>query len=170
MIRPFIASVILTVAATTASAQSFTTDAGNREVRVFTTRTAPLSAEEHLTLARRAAGLGEFDLARREYNAAARLEREAGRLGVQATMGLVQVLYAQSYTREAAYVLDQLAHQAGLRGDDNTEARARADAMWLKAEDGFAPQARDDARRIRVLQKQGHLSDSTQRYVAERLR
>jgi hypothetical protein len=85
-------------------------------------------------------------------------------------LGLVQVLYAQSYTREASYVLDELANSAAQRGDHNTEARSRADAMWLKAEDGFTQQARVDAKRIRVLLKQGLLSDSTQRYVAARLR
>ena len=170
MIRLIIATVAITVATSTVSAQAFTTDAINRSRRSVIGAPAPRSADEHLTLARRAASHGDFDIARREYLAALELERGAGRLGVDATMGLVQVLYAQSYTREAAYVLDELATSAALRGDDNTEARSRADALWLKAEEGLKQQARDDARRVRALLKHGQLSESTQRYVADRLR
>jgi thioredoxin-like negative regulator of GroEL len=170
MIRLIIASAALTVATSTVSAQSFTTDATSRLNREVIGAPAPLSADEHLTLARRAASQGDFDIARREYQAALSLERNAGRLGVDATMGLVQVLYAMKYTREAAYVLDELANSAAQRGDDNTEARSRADALWLKADEGFKEQARADAQRVRTLLKQGHLSESTQRYVADRLR
>jgi predicted Zn-dependent protease len=85
-------------------------------------------------------------------------------------MGLVQMLYAQSYTREASHMLDLLANEAAQRGDVETEARARADALWLKAGDGRRPQAREDATRLRTLIKQGVLSADTQRYVASRFR
>lgn len=170
MIRMIIASAVLAVASSTASAQSFTTDANVRSGRGTVYASAPRTAEDQMVLARRAASLGDFDIARRAYLAALGIERAEGRLGVEATQGLVQVLYAQSYTREAAYVLDELAISAAERGDFNTEARARADAMWLKANEGLKSQARDDARRIRALIKQGMLNESTQRYVADRLR
>jgi hypothetical protein len=170
MIRMIIASAVLAVASSTAAAQSFVTDANARAARGAVEAPAPRTVEDQLALARRAVSLGDFDIARRAFTAAVDLERAEGRLGVAATMGLVQVLYAQSYTREAAYVLDELAIGAAEHGDFNTEARARADAMWLKANEGLKPQARDDARRIRALLKQGQLNESTQRYVADRLR
>lgn len=74
---------------------------------------------------------GEFDLARREFRAAADNAQQAGVLPVEALRGLTVVLYAQGYTIEAAWTMEELARTALLRGDRETEALALADAIWL---------------------------------------
>lgn len=168
MIRVIIASAAVVFSASIASAQSLVTEMRPAVRRAVVERTP--SVEDHLALARVAASSGDFDAARREYLTAVNLERTFGRLPVESTRGLVQMLYALSYNREASYMLDQLADEAQRRGDVDTEARARADAMWLKADDGRRDQARIDARRLKALTRQGVLSDETKAYVAMRLR
>jgi len=81
--------------------------------------------------ARIAMTTGEFDLARREFRAAADNAHQAGVLPVEALRGLTVVLYAQGYTIEAAWTMEELARTALLRGDRETEALALADAIWL---------------------------------------
>ncbi|WP_439642854.1 hypothetical protein [Gemmatimonas sp.] len=169
MIRVVIASAAVVLSSSVVSAQSFATPARGSSSPTATARALP-TAEEHIVLARSAVASGDFDAARREYLAAVTRDREAGRLPTESTMGLVQMLYAQSYTREASYMLDLLANEAAQRADVETEARARADALWLKAGDGRWAQAREDATRLRSLIKQGVLSADTQRYVATRFR
>jgi hypothetical protein len=169
MIRVLIASAAVVLSASVASAQTYANPARGTAAPTATGR-ALLSPEEHIELARTAVASGDFDAARREYLSAVTLDRAAGRLPTESTMGLVQMLYAQSYTREASHMLDLLANEAAQRGDVETEARARADALWLKAGDGRRPQAREDATRLRTLIKQGVLSADTQRYVASRFR
>ncbi len=169
MIRVLIASAAVVLSSSAVSAQSFANPVRSTSAPTASGR-ALLSSEEHIELARNAVASGDFDAARREYLAAVTLDRAAGRLPTESTMGLVQMLYAQSYTREASYMLDLLANEAAQRADLETEARARADALWLKAGDGRRAQAREDATRLRSLIKQGVLSADTQRYVATRFR
>ncbi len=119
------------------------------------------SAIEHLGNARRAASLGEFDVARREYVIAAALDRDAGFLPTEATHGLVQVLYAQAYNREAAVLLGALATEAESKGAADVEARALIDAIWLNVDCGQRNLARAQARRLQSLLQDGRLSAET---------
>lgn len=124
---------------------------------------------EHLLKARQALDSGDFDSARREYVLAAALDRDAGRLPVEATFGLVHVLYAQSYTRDAAIVLNKFAREASTAGDANAEARALADAIWLNNQSKQFTQARADASRLRTLLKSNALTPETRRHVESRV-
>lgn len=173
MTRSLITAVALVVVSTTASAQSRSaetrTDARNSTRSEFAT-SAPVTAEEHMQVARKAAASGAYDIARREYRIAAVLEREAGRLATEATYGLVQVLYAQSANDEAVFELDHLAIDAAKQADFETEARVRADAIWLKADAGDLKGARKDARRLHAITRTGALSADTQQYVTQRVR
>lgn len=166
MIRSIIAVASLALIATPAFAQTF-----SRAARPAATMavSAPVTANERIDLAKRALEQGEFDMARRHFGEAIALDREAGLLPAEATFGLVHVLYAQSYNREAAFQLDRLATDAARMGNDNVEARALADAMWLKAEEGQLHQARADAYRLRALLKKGLLTEETKQFVLTRL-
>lgn len=168
MPRLFLTTLAFLALGTTASAQS-RPDPRNSDRAEFTAAT-PMTADEHMTVARRAAANGAYDVARREYRIAAVLEREAGRLPTEATYGLVQVLYAQLATDDAVFELDQLALDAAKQADFETEARARADAIWLKADAGNVKAARKDGRRLNAITRSGALSADTQAYVAERVR
>ena len=126
------------------------------------------NAIEHLGNARRAASLGEFDVARREYVIAAALDRDAGFLPADATHGLVQVLYAQAYSREAAILLGALATEAELKGAADVEARALIDAIWLNVDCGQRNLARSQARRLQSLVQDHQLSAETVALVRER--
>ena len=171
MLRRFIAvavtATIANVAATPAAAQSFARE-GARPAE--STALSSLSADEHMALARRAIESGDFDLARRQYVIAVSLEKDAGRLPVTSSFGLTQVLYALSYGREAAMVMDRLADAAAEQGNFDVEARARADALWLKHENGQIQFARQDARRLRELMKGNALSEETRKLVQTRVR
>lgn len=168
MTRLLLTTIALVAVSTSASAQS-RTDTRNTARAEFTAA-APMTAEEHMTVARRAAANGAYDIARREYRIAAVLEREAGRLATEATYGLVQVLFAQAATDEAVFELDHLAIDAAKQADFETEARVRADAIWLKADAGDMKAARKDARRLNAITRTGALSAETQAYVTQRVR
>ncbi|GAB1344373.1 hypothetical protein [Gemmatimonas sp.] len=169
MTRLLITTIALVAAANTASAQSLTTEVRNATRSEFTA-TAPVTAEEHMQVARRAASSGAYDVARREYRIAAVLQRESGQLATEATYGLIQVLYAQAANDEAVFELDHLALDAAKQADFETEARVRADAIWLKAEAGDMKGARKDARRLNAIVRTGALSAGTQEYVTARVR
>lgn len=168
MSRLLFTTLAFLAAGTTATAQS-RPDTRNTERAEFTA-SAPMTADEHLAVARRAAASGAYDIARREYRIAAVLEREAGRLPTEATYGLVQVLYAQSATDAAVFELDLLALDAAKQAEFETEARVRADAIWLKANTGDIKAARKDARRLNAITRTGALSADTQDYVMQRVR
>ena len=136
----------------------------------MTVRTArTVASEEHLQVARRAMRDGNFDVARREFTAAATSDRDAGRLPVEATFGLASALYAQAYNREAAITMERLANEANLRGDTDTEAIALADAIWLNADAGQRITARKLADRLRLLVKDTPLSMEARAAVKARL-
>lgn len=126
-------------------------------------------ANERLQAARTAMSNGEFDIARREFSAAAALDREAGKLPVQAMIGLADALYAQSYDREAAFTMERLANAAALLGDVDTEAVALADAIWLNLDSGQRIAARKLTDRLRALVKDTPLSTETRKALKTRL-
>ena len=128
------------------------------------------TAADHLDSARRALANGEFDVARREFVIAAALDRDDGKLPIEATFGLANVLYASAFNREAAIAMDRLATEALAVGDYNTEARALLDAIWLNVDAGQRNQARNDAMRLRDLIGDGKLSEATLKLVRARYR
>jgi len=144
-----------------------------------TTRAAPVAASaaavpmisnpEHIARARAALANGAFDLARREFVIAAAIDRDEGKLASEATFGLVHVLYAQSYNREAAIVLERLAADASATGDVNTEAKALLDAIWLNLDAKQHMQARADGSRLLVLLKDKRLSNDMRKLIAKRV-
>lgn len=128
-----------------------------------------VSNPEHIARARLALANGEFDVARREFVTAAAIDRDEGKLPTEASFGLAHVLYAQSYNREAAMVLERLAADASTAGDVDTEAKALLDAMWLNVDAKQRLQARADASRLRVLLRDKRLSNETRKLVALRV-
>ncbi|QJR34112.1 hypothetical protein [Gemmatimonas groenlandica] len=128
-----------------------------------------VSSPEHIARARLALANGEFDIARREFVTAAAIDRDEGKLPAEASFGLAHVLYAQSYNREAAMVLERLAADASTAGDVDTEAKALLDAMWLNVDAKQRLQARADASRLRVLLRDKRLSNETRKLVASRV-
>jgi len=127
------------------------------------------TADDHLDSARRAMKSGEFDIARREFRSAAALARAAGKLPLESVLGLAEALYAQSYNREAATTLEALATEASLRGDNNVEALALAEALWLNTEAGQRTTVRKQRTRLRNLMKDAVLTPDVQRAVRARL-
>lgn len=137
---------------------------------VTTATVAPLvTASDHLDSARRAFVTGAFDIARREFVIAAALERDAGRVPVEASFGLAHALYSMSYNREAAIVMGVLAKEAASVGDVETEAKALVDAMWLNLDCGQRAQARVDGQRLRALATHPSLSAATRKAVKQRV-
>ncbi|MBL0170004.1 MAG: hypothetical protein IPP90_04610 [Gemmatimonadaceae bacterium] len=126
-------------------------------------------AAEHLDSARRAMSLGAFDLARREFRLAATIERDAGRLSVDAMTGLASALYAQSYNREAAMTMEQLSNDALRLGDPDAEALALADAIWLYADAGQRVAVRTLTQRLRTLMRDTPLSVETRKALKARI-
>ncbi len=151
---------LITTAATLAALQ-FVTLADPPRTRAI--------ADDHLHTAQRAMNSGDFDIARREFSAAVAEDREAGRLPVESTMGLANALYAQAYNREAAITMEKLADEAALRGDNDTEAVALADAIWLNADAGQRLVARKLTDRLRLLLKETPLSNDARKMVRARL-
>lgn len=128
-----------------------------------------LTARDHLDSARRALADGAWDIARREFVIAAALDRDAGRVPVDAAFGLAHCLYSQSYNREAALVMNKLAEEAAATGDVETEARALADAVWLNADSGQWGKARQDALRLRTISTDSRISPETRKLIKARI-
>jgi hypothetical protein len=166
------ASALFVLQAATVAQPPVTTD--NTATRTVASATVArvadsVSPANHLDSARRALANGQFDVARREFVIAAALERDAGRVPVEASFGLAHVLYSQSYNREAAIVLGQLAEEAAKQGDIDTEVRARLDAIWLNLDAGQRAQARADASRLRSLIDDTRLTAETRKLLKARL-
>jgi hypothetical protein len=124
---------------------------------------------EHLARAKRAMLDGQFELARREFSAAATLEREAGRVPVEAVTGLAHALYSQSYNVEAALAMERLAEEAAANGDANAQALALADAIWLHSDAGQRVTARKHAARLKKLMKDSTITADTREFVRVRV-
>lgn len=121
---------------------------------------------DYLARAMAAQAAGDLDAARREYVVAVALERDAGRLPTQAAYGLALVLNEQGKYREGARILEELAADASAKHDDETEARALLDALYLNSRAHRPWQARDNAERLATLAKGRTLSPSLQRRIA----
>ena len=128
-----------------------------------------LATVDHLGSARRAMMNGDFELARREYRAAADSSRSAGELPVEALRGLSEALYAQSYAIEAAWTMEDLSREASLRGDHETEALALADAIWLNFVGGDQRSANRLHTRLRALVTDTPLDAATLKVVKDRV-
>jgi hypothetical protein len=113
---------------------------------------------------------GEFDLARREFRAAADNAHQAGVLPVEALRGLTVVLYAQGYTIEAAWTMEELARTALLRGDRETEALALADAIWLYVDGDQKQPATKLHAQLCAIVAETPLSASTIKIIHDRVR
>lgn len=163
------------VLAAVAAVQSVTTDIPAPvmvpAVRPAVVTPAPKAtdSDEHVARAKKALDNGDFSEARREFVMAVALDRDEGRLPIESTFGLAHVLYAQSYNREAAVVLERLSLDAQVKGDHETEARALLDAMWLYQDaKQFAP-ARNAKQRLRDLLKEQDLTPATRKTVLARI-
>lgn len=126
------------------------------------------TVDDHMDSARRALASGAFDEARREFAASAALEREAGKVPVESSFGLVQALFAQSYDREAAVVLTKLADDAKNAGDVETEAKALNDLVWLNVNSGQRIEARVNGLRLRGLLEKANISEETRKAIRRR--
>lgn len=125
-------------------------------------------SDEYVARARRALGEGNLELARRDFVIAAALDRDAGLLPVAASFGLSRVLFSQDNSRDAAQVMNALARDAAERGDDNTEARALLDALWLNRDAKQWARAERDAARLLELRKRNTLTAETRKLIADR--
>lgn len=168
------------VLAAVAAVQSVTTDIPSPmpvpPARAAVTASAPSApalrapaSDEYIARAKKALDMGDFTEARRQFVMAVALDRDEGRLPVASTFGLAHVLYAQSYNREAAVVLERLANDAQLKGDADTEARALLDAIWLHTDAKQYAPARHVARRLKELLKAPGLSAETRKLVQSAL-
>jgi len=128
-----------------------------------------ISTVDHLESARRFLAAGAFDDARREFAAAAALDRQAGRLPVESSIGLAYTLFAQQYDREAAHVLSRLASDAAHAGNAEVEAKALVDVVWLNVQNGQRAEAHANGLRLRALTSQGGLSAETRLAIKQRI-
>ncbi len=138
--------------------------------RVTSAPESTVTSPEHIARARTALQNGDFDIARREFVMAAAIDRDEGKLPTEASFGLAHVLYAQSFNREAAIVMDRLAAEASRVGDIETESAALLDALWLNLDAKQHIQARADASRLRALAKERTLSAEMKQRIAQRVR
>lgn len=171
MFTTILASLSVLVALQTSESpstlQSFTVTTAPKAVSIVTAATG--RDNEHLEAARKAMQNGDFDIARREFAAAAAIERDAGRLPVEAVHGLAHALYSQAYSIEAAVALEKLAGEASARGDVNSAALALADAIWLNSDAGQRVLARKQCVRLRQLMRHADVSDATRHSVRSRV-
>ncbi|MCO4099936.1 MAG: hypothetical protein HEQ38_11150 [Gemmatimonas sp.] len=127
------------------------------------------SALMHLERARVAEAAGDLSSAHTEYSRAMWLQRSAGVLPVDASYGAATVLVQLKRHREAADVLDQLAADANLLGDAETEARVLLDVVAVKSKHHRRVAARQDTLRLRALLCDERLTGDTRRLVKARL-
>lgn len=172
MTRMIMTLASIALSASSVSAQAFTSEKRS-ETRngpaAVVSMTIPLTTDEHMALARRALDVGDYGTARRAYKVAALLEREDGRVPTAAVFGLVSVLNVQGALTDAVEELEHLASDAARADDGETEARALADAIWIKMETRGRMAARNDAVRLRELLKSSTLSTETRAYVTQRV-
>lgn len=134
-----------------------------------TGRPARDSALAHLERARSAQVSGDLVTAEREFSKALWLQRGDGMLAVDASYGVATVLTMQHKYREAADVLDQLAADANLLGDAETEARVLLDVVAVKVKYHRRAAARQDAQRLQVLIGDERISGQTRRMIVSRM-
>jgi hypothetical protein len=154
------------VAATPAPASAFTQHVVLAPVSVSPVTEPPTRLIEK---ARTAQAAGDLATAYTEFSRAVRMQRADGVLSVDASYGAAHVLTMQSRFREAADVLDQLAADAYLLGDAETEARVLLDVVAIKVNHRRAPAARADAYRLKTLLTDVRLTSDTRRLIKARL-
>lgn len=130
----------------------------------------PARSAEHIARARKALETGDLAEARREFVIATALDRDEGKLPVESSFGLAQVLFSQAQDTQAGRVLEQLADDAQHKGDLDTEAHARVDAIWLNLNAKDAKRARLNAERLQVIRGDARLSKETRTYIDKRVR
>ena len=124
---------------------------------------------ERIERGRTALAAGDLLTAEREFSAAVRLQRADGLLSVDATYGLAQVYIQQERFRDASNVLDQLAADANLLGDAETEARVLLDVVSVKVTGHRREAARVDAIRLKELVSDVRVSDTTRKLIKGRM-
>jgi tetratricopeptide (TPR) repeat protein len=124
---------------------------------------------EHIEKGRTALVAGDLATAEREFAKAIRMQRADGVLSVDASYGAAQVHMLQKRFREAADLLDQLAADANLLGDAETEARVLLDVVSIKVNGHRSAAARLDADRLKQLVSDVRVSDTTRRLIKVRL-
>ncbi len=127
---------------------------------------ASLTVEpDYLARALAAQAAGDLETARREYVVAVALDRDAGRVPAEAAYGLALVLNEQGKYRQGAQVLESLANDASAKHDDETEARALLDALYLNSRAHRPLQARDNYERLTVLAKSPAVSPALRKRI-----
>lgn len=122
-----------------------------------------------LEQARAAEAAGDLDSALQGYRRALRLQRAEGILPVAPSYGAAHVLTRQAKARDAAAVLEELAADANLLGDVNTEAQVLLDLIAIKVSDHRRAAARPDAMRLKELIADVRLTRETRQLIRTRL-
>ncbi len=87
--------------------------------------------QEHLDRGDQLAAKGHYGSARREYRAAAELERAEGKLPATALRRIANSYYYQDRYQQAGKMLENLAREASTYGDLVVQVWAVADAAWV---------------------------------------
>lgn len=138
-------------------------------VPVAVERSVQAAANPHLQNARSAMEKGDLSLARREYQFAQIVDREAGRIPVDASKGLAALLFTQSQPRAAAEIMQQLADEAALAGQIDLEASALVSATWLRLECGDRFAVKEGVRRLHQISRDRSISSETRAMLKKQL-
>jgi tetratricopeptide (TPR) repeat protein len=117
------------------------------------------TAELRLERARALLLLGEFEEARSEFVAAAKLQRASGVLPTEALWGIAEIHHGRAQDAQAAGVLVELAHEAELRGNPVVQAKALLEAIVLYEVLDQHQEAIRLAARLEPLRSSPYLSD-----------
>lgn len=125
--------------------------------------------EQIIEKAQAAQAAGDLQGAFKGFARAMRIQRADGILSIDASYGAAHVLTLQSKFREASDVLEQLAADANLLGDAETEAKVLLDVVSLKVSHHRSAAARPDAQRLKELITDVRLTAATRRLIKARL-
>lgn len=119
--------------------------------------------------ARQARQAGDLVAAERDFLAAIRQQRADGVLTINATYGAADLFVEQHRYREALTLLEQLANDAKLLGDADTEARTLLDMVSVRvvARQRYAAEA--EVQRLRQLTTDERLTSETRRLIRARI-
>lgn len=119
--------------------------------------------------ARQARSAGDLVAAERDFLAAIRQQRAEGLLTVDATYGAADLFVEQHRYRDALALLEQLANDANLLGDADTEARALLDVVSVRVTARQRYAARAEVQRLRTLTTDERVSHETRRLIKARI-
>lgn len=159
--------VTLTSAALLAAAPVAPVVATTAPIHIEVTVVNP--SNPHLKNARSALEKGDVAEARREYQFAQVVDRDAGVIPVEASNGLAALLFAQSKPREAAVIMQQLAEEAARAGKIDLEASALVSATWLQLECGDRLAAKQGVRRLHEIARDKRISSETRTLLKQSL-